>query len=64
LAIRYHQPQDNYEANVWDLKGIAQDATLLFKVGFRLANEDYFPQWNEGSEFKAKRDEDMGMQQR
>jgi len=64
LTIRYHQPQDNYEPDQWDLKGIAQDATLLFKVGYRLANEDYFPQWNEGSEFKAKRDEDMGMQRR
>ena len=61
LAVKYHQPQDNYEPESWDLKGIAQDATLLFRVGYRLANEEYFPQWNEGSEFKAKRDEDMGM---
>jgi len=61
LAVKYHQPQDNYEPELWDLKGIAQDATLLFKVGYRLANETYFPQWNEGSEFKAKRDEDLGL---
>lgn len=61
LAVKYHQPQDNYELELWDPKGIAQDALLLFKVGFKLASETYFPQWNEGSEFKAKRDEDMGM---
>lgn len=61
LAIKYHQPQDNYEPELWDLKGIALDATLLFKVGYGLANEEYFPKWNDGSEFKAKREEDMGM---
>jgi len=64
LAVKYHQPQDNYEPELWDLKGIAQDATLLFKVGYRLANEEYFPQWNESSEFKAKRDQDLGMKKR
>ena len=64
LAIRYHQPQDNYLPEEWDLKGIAQDATLLFNVGYRLANETYFPQWNEGSEFKAKRDADMSLRKR
>lgn len=64
LAIRYHQPQDNYLPEEWDLKGIAQDAELLFKVGYRLANETYFPKWSEGSEFKAKRDADMSMKRR
>ena len=61
LAVQYHQPQDNYNPEEWDLKGIALDAHLLFRVGYRLANETYFPQWNEGSEFKAKRDEEMGL---
>lgn len=64
LSIQYHQPQDNYMPEEWDLKGIAQDAELLFRVGYRLANETYFPQWNEGSEFKAKRDEDMGLKRK
>lgn len=64
LAVKYHQPQDNYEPEAWDMRGIAQDATLLFKVGYRLANESYWPQWNEGSEFKAKRDADMSLKKR
>ncbi|MGW8122310.1 M28 family metallopeptidase [Roseivirga echinicomitans] len=62
--FRYHQQADNYLPEVWDLKGIAQDATLLFNLGNRLANETYFPKWNEGSEFKAKRDEDMSLKQK
>uniref|UniRef100_UPI00404721A7 M28 family metallopeptidase n=1 Tax=Roseivirga sp. TaxID=1964215 RepID=UPI00404721A7 len=61
LAIRYHQQADNYIPEEWDLKGIAQDAQLLFRLGNRLANETYFPMWNEGSEFKAKRDADMSL---
>jgi Zn-dependent M28 family amino/carboxypeptidase len=61
LAIRYHQQADNYIPEEWDLKGIAQDAKLLFRLGNRLANETYFPKWNEGSEFKAKRDADMSL---
>lgn len=64
LAIRYHQPQDNFIPEEWDLKGIAQDAKLLFNVGYRIANETYFPQWNEGSEFKAKRDADMSLRKK
>lgn len=64
LAIRYHRQADNYLPEEWDLKGIAQDALLLFNVGNRLANETYFPQWSEGSEFKAKRDADMSLRQK
>ena len=64
LAIRYHMQADNYLPEEWDLKGIAQDATLLFNVGKKLANETYFPQWNEGSEFKAKRDESMSLKKK
>lgn len=64
LAIRYHQQADNYLPEEWDLKGIAQDARLLFNVGHRLANETYFPQWSEGSEFKAKRDADMSLRKK
>ena len=64
LDIRYHQQADNYLPDEWDLKGIAQDAVLLFNVGNKLANETYFPKWNEGSEFKAKRDEDMSLKKK
>jgi len=64
LSFRYHMQADNYIPEEWDLKGIAQDATLLFNVGKRLANETYFPKWNDGSEFKAKRDESMSLKKK
>ncbi len=64
LASKYHRQGDNYEPDEWDLKGIALDAKLLFNVGYRLANESYFPQWSEGSEFKAKRDADMSLKRK
>lgn len=55
LANYYHKPFDEYE-DWWDLSGVAEDAKLLFRVGWKLANEEKFPNWKEGSEFKAKRD--------
>ena len=35
------------------------DLHLLFEVGHQLANSGDFPNWREGTEFKAKRDADM-----
>jgi Zn-dependent M28 family amino/carboxypeptidase len=55
---RYHKPSDEYDPN-WDLSGAVQDLRLLFRVGYRLANESIFPDWRTGSEFKAKRDSMM-----
>jgi len=54
-ATHYHQPCDEYSAE-WDLVGAVDDLQLLFIVGYRLANESAFPDWREGTEFKAKRD--------
>jgi Zn-dependent M28 family amino/carboxypeptidase len=48
---RYHRPSDNFEPGTWDLTGIAEDAQLLFMVGYRLSNSDFFPSWRPGSEF-------------
>ena len=39
----------------WDLAGAAEDAQLLFEIGYQVANGDKFPTWP-SSEFKAKRD--------
>ncbi len=50
----YHKPTDEYEDD-WDLSGVAEDAKLLFMVGYKLANESTFPKWKEGSEFKHLR---------
>jgi hypothetical protein len=38
---------------------MVNDAELLFTIGKRLANEETFPEWKEGSEFKATRDSYM-----
>ncbi len=54
----YHKPSDEYDDS-WDLSGLQEDAQLFYNIGLKLANETTFPEWKEGSEFKAKRDEDM-----
>lgn len=63
-AERYHRPADEYDRENWNLTGLAMDAQLMFNIGYRLANESYFPQWFEGSEFKAKRDADMSLKKK
>ena len=55
LTNRYHHVTDEYDPLTWDMKGIAEDAQLLFLVGLDLADSDHFPQWKEGSEFRKMR---------
>ncbi len=57
-AERYHKPSDEYDPS-WDLTGALDDLRLLFIVGYHLASSDVFPNWREGTEFKARRDEEM-----
>ncbi|WP_370476484.1 M28 family metallopeptidase [Tamlana flava] len=52
----YHQPTDEYNPNTTELSGVQFDAQLLFQVGFKLANENSFPKWKKGSEFKLIRE--------
>ncbi len=52
---RYHAPSDEYDPS-WNLAGAAEDLLLYFDIATELANDDYFPQWYEGNEFKAIRD--------
>jgi Zn-dependent M28 family amino/carboxypeptidase len=54
----YHKPSDEFDPE-WDLSGMVEDLQLLFQVGLRLGNEDTFPNWKKGNEFRAKRDRDM-----
>jgi Zn-dependent M28 family amino/carboxypeptidase len=54
-AHDYHAPSDVVKPD-WDLTGTAEDAQLVFAVGYRVANADRFPDWKPGNEFKAKRD--------
>ncbi|MCX6564044.1 MAG: M28 family metallopeptidase [Candidatus Aminicenantes bacterium] len=58
LAEKYHKPTDEFDPN-WDLSGAVDDLRLLFKVGHKLATESTFPNWKEGTDYKAKRDADM-----
>ena len=43
LDNKYHRPADNYEPDTWDLNGIAEDARLVFFVGYKLDTSDYSP---------------------
>ena len=51
----YHKPSDEVDPD-WDLSGLVQDLKLLFSVGYQVANQERYPQWKPGTEFKAKRD--------
>ncbi|MEQ9443474.1 MAG: M28 family metallopeptidase [Cyclobacteriaceae bacterium] len=58
----YHQPSDEYLEGEWNVSGMIQDARLLFKIGYQLSNEEIFPKWKPGSEFKAIRESYMSQQ--
>jgi len=58
IQENYHKPSDEYNSN-WDLNGLLDDLHMYFVIGYRLSMTDDFPEWNEGSEFKAIRDESM-----
>ena len=55
LINKYHQPSDEYNPETTDLNGVQLDLQLFFNVGVKLSNEEYFPKWYNGSEFKAAR---------
>jgi Zn-dependent M28 family amino/carboxypeptidase len=50
----YHQTCDAWDAS-WDLRGAAQDVGLFQAIGTKLATTRIWPEWREGSEFKAIR---------
>lgn len=55
-ANDYHKPSDEYDAASWTMEGAIRELKLLFQVGKRLAFEEKWPLWKEGSEFKAIRE--------
>jgi len=59
LNYYYHKPTDEYDPKTWSFEGIVEDAKLMFRIGYELANSDYFPKWKEGSEFKKIRENYM-----
>jgi Zn-dependent M28 family amino/carboxypeptidase len=50
----YHQTCDSWSQD-WDLRGAAQDIDLFYRIGLELGNSRRWPEWHEGSEFKAIR---------
>ncbi|MFC0263246.1 M28 family metallopeptidase [Fontibacter flavus] len=52
----YHKPSDEYDASKWDLNASLEEIQLYLNIGNRLVNSNVWPQWKEGSEFKAVRD--------
>lgn len=58
-ATGYHKPGDEYDPNTADLSGNVEDAKLFFQIGYRIANESTYPNWNVNSEFRVIRDESM-----
>ena len=55
-ANRYHQPGDEYSED-WDWSGVLQDVNLFYRLGRMLATSTSWPNWNDGDEFRATRDE-------
>ena len=54
--VDYHAPSDEVKPD-WDLSGGVEDMQLMFMVGYKVANEDRFPEWKQGNEFRAKREQ-------
>jgi Zn-dependent M28 family amino/carboxypeptidase len=55
VAQRYHKPSDAYDPSL-DLRGSMQDVELFYAVGYRIANQKGWPEWNRGNEFRAARE--------
>jgi Zn-dependent M28 family amino/carboxypeptidase len=58
-AKYYHQPSDEFDTTRLNFEGGIEDLKLLFNVGRRLAFEETWPKWKDGSEFKSYRESYM-----
>jgi hypothetical protein len=54
----YHRVTDEYNLS-WNVSGALEDMEMYFKTGLDVANSSHWPNWKEGSEFKAARDAQM-----
>lgn len=57
-AEAYHQPADRF-SDEFVFDGAVQQATLLFLTALDIAEDNSFPNWFEGSEFRAARERSM-----
>ena len=55
-ADRYHGPKDEYDEN-WDWSGVMADLQLFYRLGRMMAESASWPNWVDGDEFRATRDE-------
>ena len=55
VADCYHQQCDEYNEN-WGWEGMVADLQMYFETGYIVANSREWPNWREGTEFKAARD--------
>ena len=55
VAHRYHKPDDEWSPD-WDMTGAMRDLQLLYTVGREVADSDQWPNYRQGSEFRAIRD--------
>jgi Zn-dependent M28 family amino/carboxypeptidase len=51
----YHSPADQVDST-WDIAAAVPDLTLLMALGRRVANDEAWPTWKPGTEFKAVRE--------
>ena len=51
----YHGLSDEVKDD-WNYDGMVQDVRILFRTGYSISQHDVWPNWSEGTEFKAKRE--------
>ena len=51
----YHKVSDEITPE-WDFEAVAQDTQFVFELGRALADAPRWPEWKDGSEFKARRE--------
>ena len=61
IAEDYHKPSDEVKPD-WDLAGAVDDAEWLYEIGRRVVEADEWPQWKDGIEFKAVREQTLESQ--
>jgi len=55
IAERYHAPSDEIRDD-WDLEAAIEDLRLYYRIGYRVAFGDQWPEWYKGNEFRAIRE--------
>ena len=51
----YHSLSDEVHGD-WDYEGMVEDNRILFRVGYAIGQNDEWPTWSEGTEFKSTRE--------